>query len=65
MVELKKLSVYVRTGEPGLKEVNLEGDDLKVFTEGSDHTPLLKVKDSDDIIAVFQNWEYWEKCKEK
>jgi len=63
VVELKKVSVYMRTGVPDLRKVDVEGDDLKVFTEGADHFPLLKVKDGDDVIAVFQNWDYWVEDK--
>ena len=72
MVEMKKLSVFLRTGEPGLKGVFLEGDNLTVFSpryqldEGDGdavYSRLLRVKDGEDIIAEFQNWDYWKKGK--
>ena len=63
MTKIKKLTVYL-----GEHSVILEGDDLTVFSpryqvdDGDDgdevYSRLLRVKDGDDIIAEFQNWDY-------
>lgn len=56
---MKKLTVYL-----GDNSVILEGDNLKILIGGADLHPLLIVKDGDDTIAEFQNWDYWKKAKE-
>lgn len=63
MIEMKKLSVFLRTGEHKLVEVPVEGEDLKVILDNSSR--VLKVKEGDDIIAEFQHWNYWKKAKEE
>lgn len=65
MVELKKVAVYMRAGEPGQEKVTIEGDDLSCSTVGSDMLPLLLVKDGGEGVALFQNWDYWMKVKEE
>uniref|UniRef100_A0A6M3LZ79 Uncharacterized protein n=1 Tax=viral metagenome TaxID=1070528 RepID=A0A6M3LZ79_9ZZZZ len=65
MSELKKLFVCVGLGSAGEKVENFEGEDLKVFIEGSDGHPILKVKDGDEPVGAFQRWDYWAKVKEE
>lgn len=67
MTEMKKVSVFLRTGEHGLDGVQLEGANLKVFVDDGDeaYSRLLRVNDGDDTIAEFQNWDYWKKIKDE
>lgn len=73
MSKMKKISVFLRVGQPGLECVPLEGDDLKVFSpryqvddgDGEEYSRLLRVMDGEDIIAEFQNWDYWKKLKDE
>ena len=67
MTEMKKISVFLRTGEPGLACVSIEGEALEVFVDDGDeaYSRLLRVKDGDDVIAEFQNWDYWKKSKDE
>ena len=63
---MKKITVYIDT-----QPVIIEGDNLTVFSpryqlgEGDEgdvvYSRLLRVKDGDDIIAEFNNWDYWTK----
>ncbi len=64
MIEMKKLSVFLRTGEHKLVEVPVEGDDLKVILDYREISVVLRVKDGDDVIAEWKNWVYWKKAKE-